>query len=90
MTIVRTRRVIDDDGATAVLAAAEQEANAHGHRAWWCPAEPDAAGPGVTRSASRHRTTASAVSDFRQPANTRQRREIAAMDQVGPLMGGFS
>src|SRR3954465_15734427 len=32
MTLVRTRRIIDDAGASAVIAAAEQKANAHGHR----------------------------------------------------------
>jgi glc operon protein GlcG len=32
MTLVRTRKVIDDAGADAVLAAAEQFANARGHR----------------------------------------------------------
>jgi uncharacterized protein GlcG (DUF336 family)/uncharacterized RmlC-like cupin family protein len=32
MALVRTRRIIDDAGATAVIAAAEKEANAHGHR----------------------------------------------------------
>jgi glc operon protein GlcG len=32
MALVRTRRIIDDAGASAVIAAAEQEANAHGHR----------------------------------------------------------
>src|ERR671932_818281 len=32
MPIVRTRRVIDDAGAAAVLAAAEQAANQNGHR----------------------------------------------------------
>jgi glc operon protein GlcG len=32
MTLVRTRKVIDDAGAEAVLAAAEQLANARGHR----------------------------------------------------------
>ena len=32
MAIVRTRKVIDDAGAAAVLAAAEQAANAEGHR----------------------------------------------------------
>jgi glc operon protein GlcG len=32
MAIVRTRKVIDDAGAAAVLAAAERAANAHGHR----------------------------------------------------------
>ena len=32
MALVRTRRIIDDAGATAVIAAAKQEANAHGHR----------------------------------------------------------
>ena len=32
MALVRTRRIIDDTGASAVIAAAEQEANAHGHR----------------------------------------------------------
>ena len=32
MALVRTRKIIDDIGASAVIAAAEQEANAHGHR----------------------------------------------------------
>src|SRR5215213_2770314 len=32
MTLVRTRKVIDDPGAEAVLAAAERLANARGHR----------------------------------------------------------
>jgi glc operon protein GlcG len=32
MALVRTRKIIDDTGASAVIAAAEQEANAHGHR----------------------------------------------------------
>ena len=32
MALVRTRRIIDDAGASAVIAAAEQKANAHGHR----------------------------------------------------------
>ena len=32
MALVRTRRIIDDPGASAVIAAAEKEANAHGHR----------------------------------------------------------
>jgi glc operon protein GlcG len=32
MTLVRTRKIIDDDGADAVLAAAEEFANAGGHR----------------------------------------------------------
>jgi Haem-degrading len=32
MAIVRTRKVIDGAGATAVLAAAEQAATEHGHR----------------------------------------------------------
>src|SRR5919108_633536 len=32
MALVRTRRIIDDAGASAVLEAAEKEANAHGHR----------------------------------------------------------
>src|SRR4051794_41743681 len=32
MALVRTRRIIDDAGASAVIAAAEQNANAHGHR----------------------------------------------------------
>src|ERR687886_293053 len=32
MTLVRTRRIIDDAGASAVIDAAEREANAHGHR----------------------------------------------------------
>src|ERR671923_2812496 len=32
MALVRTRRLIDDAGASAVIAAAEREANAHGHR----------------------------------------------------------
>src|SRR3954463_8453491 len=32
MALVRTRRIIDDAGASAVIAAAEQEANVHGHR----------------------------------------------------------
>ena len=32
MALVRTRKIIDDAGASAVIAAAEQEANAHGHR----------------------------------------------------------
>src|SRR5215208_7434527 len=32
MALVRTRRIIDDAVASAVIAAAEQEANAHGHR----------------------------------------------------------
>jgi glc operon protein GlcG len=32
MALVRTRRIIDDAGASAVIAAAEKEANAHGHR----------------------------------------------------------
>ena len=32
MPLVRTRKIIDDDGADAVLAAAEQFANARGHR----------------------------------------------------------
>ena len=32
MALVRTRKIIDDAGADAVLAAAEQVANAHGHR----------------------------------------------------------
>ena len=32
MTLVRTRRIIDDAGADAVIAAAEEYANAHGHR----------------------------------------------------------
>src|SRR5215212_8383271 len=32
MTIVRTRRIIDDAGADAVLAAAERHAREHGHR----------------------------------------------------------
>src|SRR5215213_1711902 len=32
MALVRTRRIIDDGGASAVIAAAEQKANAHGHR----------------------------------------------------------
>ena len=32
MAIVRTRRIIDDTGADAVLAAAERYANEHGHR----------------------------------------------------------
>src|SRR5512132_1211350 len=32
MALVRTRRIIDDAGASAVIAAAEKEATAHGHR----------------------------------------------------------
>jgi glc operon protein GlcG len=32
MALVRTRKIIDDAGASAVLEAAEKEANAHGHR----------------------------------------------------------
>ena len=32
MALVRTRRIIDDAGSSAVIAAAEQKANAHGHR----------------------------------------------------------
>src|SRR5919199_4930209 len=32
MALVRTRRIIDDAGASAVIDAAEKEANAHGHR----------------------------------------------------------
>lgn len=32
MALVRTRKIIDDAGASAVIAAAETEANAHGHR----------------------------------------------------------
>ena len=32
MALVRTRKIIDDTGASAVIAAAEQEANTHGHR----------------------------------------------------------
>jgi glc operon protein GlcG len=32
MTLVRTRKIIDDAGASAVIEAAEKEANAHGHR----------------------------------------------------------
>jgi glc operon protein GlcG len=32
MALVRTRSIIDDAGASAVIAAAEKEANAHGHR----------------------------------------------------------
>src|SRR5215204_1501251 len=32
MALIRTRKIIDDEGASAVIAAAEQEANAHGHR----------------------------------------------------------
>jgi glc operon protein GlcG len=32
MALVRTRRIIDDAGASAVIAAAEKEASAHGHR----------------------------------------------------------
>jgi len=32
MALVRTRRIIDDAGASAVIAAAEHEANAHRHR----------------------------------------------------------
>src|SRR4029453_10219430 len=32
MALVRTRRIIDDAGASAVIAAADHEANAHGHR----------------------------------------------------------
>src|SRR5919202_1880623 len=32
MALVRTRRIIDDAGASAVIDAAETEANAHGHR----------------------------------------------------------
>ena len=32
MALVRTRKIIEDAGASAVIAAAEQEANAHGHR----------------------------------------------------------
>src|ERR671931_1763341 len=32
MALVRTRKIIDDTGASAVLEAAEKEANAHGHR----------------------------------------------------------
>ena len=32
MAPVRTRKIIDDAGASAVIAAAEQEANTHGHR----------------------------------------------------------
>lgn len=32
MALVRTRKIIDDTGASAVIAAAETEANAHGHR----------------------------------------------------------
>ena len=32
MALVRTRKIIDDGGASAVIAAAEKEANAHGHR----------------------------------------------------------
>src|ERR671925_1143463 len=32
MALIRTRRIIDDPGASAVIAAAEKEANAHGHR----------------------------------------------------------
>jgi glc operon protein GlcG len=32
MALVRTRRIIDDVGASAVIAAAEKEAIAHGHR----------------------------------------------------------
>ena len=32
MALIRTRKIIDDAGASAVIAAAEREANAHGHR----------------------------------------------------------
>jgi glc operon protein GlcG len=32
MALIRTRKIIDDAGASAVIAAAKQEANAHGHR----------------------------------------------------------
>src|ERR1043165_3635798 len=32
MALVRTRRIIDNAGASAVIAAAEREANAHGRR----------------------------------------------------------
>jgi uncharacterized protein GlcG (DUF336 family) len=32
MALIRTRKIIDDAGASAVIAAAQQEANAHGHR----------------------------------------------------------
>jgi uncharacterized protein GlcG (DUF336 family) len=32
MALVRTRKIIDDAGASAVIAAAEKEAGAHGHR----------------------------------------------------------
>src|SRR5919204_310615 len=32
MALVRTRKIVDDAGASAVIAAAEKEANAHGHR----------------------------------------------------------
>ena len=32
MALVRTRRIIDDAGASAVIAAAEKKATAHGHR----------------------------------------------------------
>ena len=32
MALIRTRRIVDDAGAAAVIAAAEHEANAHGHR----------------------------------------------------------
>src|ERR671925_224445 len=32
MALIRTRRIIADPGASAVIAAAEKEANAHGHR----------------------------------------------------------
>ena len=32
MTTIRTRRIIDDAGAEAVLAAAERHAAEHGHR----------------------------------------------------------
>ncbi len=32
MALIRTRKIIDDAGASAVIAAAERAANAHGHR----------------------------------------------------------
>src|SRR5919204_1626302 len=32
MALVRTRKIVDDAGASAVIDAAEKEANAHGHR----------------------------------------------------------
>jgi uncharacterized protein GlcG (DUF336 family) len=32
MALIRTRRIVDDAGAAAVIAAAEKKANAHGHR----------------------------------------------------------